>query len=320
LLAVVGGAFAAVGYFATPAVGDGLDGTSAGFLVRSVVRTGWVTFLALPWCLVARVGSGGWAGVAVGVVVGGVLPAVYAGKLAQEQTAAAQDELAAGRMARAKPLVEGVCDIDPDRRISEVHGTLPMPAARDKLATGLKALTDDVARTRPDLLDPRGRLDYAVALLALDRTAEAEPVLRELADKYPPERVRHARALQQLGRLEESDRAVRALLEEGLPRAAEKANVRAACREAFGVLAENATLRGSAAQREAVLREGLEQLTADEAHFRLQLGRHFKQAGRPVDAARELEQAVHLDPSLAPAASPLLREVREQTPACLIRR
>lgn len=320
---VLGLLFAVVGHFATPALGSALD-SSADFAVRCLVRSAACLLLALPWAVAARVGAApahaSWVRAAVGVAVAVVLPGVWAEKLAKENTAAAQNELAAQRMARALPLIDGVCDLDPAREIVEAGGNLKMPAARKRLTDDLKAIADQLASTNPSGLKPSDRLSYADALVSLDRPAEAEPILRELVPVLPPAGLSLARTLHQMGRYEESDAAARGWLAAGLPHAGKNPKVRADCRAGFDLLAENATKRGSHPDREAALTEGLEKLPADAAYYHFQLGRHFKLTGRPHDAVRELNEAMRLDKQYEPAAGAILRDIRESTPACLIGR
>lgn len=320
---VVGLLFAVVGYFAVPAVGATLD-ASADFAIRCLVRSLVCLALALPWAIAARTCSPpapvSRVMPAVGVAVAFILPGVWAERLAKENTAAAQDDLAARRMARALPLIDGVCDLDPAREIVEAQGNLKMPAARKRLADDLKGLADDLARTGPMGLKPTDRLLYADTLVSLDRPAEAEPLLRDLVPVLPPANLSLAHALHQMGRYDESAAAAREWLAAGLPYAGKNAKVRKDCLAGFDLLAENATKRGSNADREAALREGLEKLPGGEAYFRFQLGRHYKMSGRPFEAVNELNAAVRLDKSFAPAAESLLRDVRENTPVCLIGR
>jgi hypothetical protein len=320
---VVGLLVAVVGYFAAPPLAGTLD-PSADFAVRCLVRSTLCLLLAVPWAVAARAGAaparGSWVTVVVGLVVAVLLPGVWAERLAKENTAAAQNELAAQRMKRAFPLIDGVCDLDPAREIVEQQGNLKMPAARKRLADDLKGLAEELARTDPNRLKPSDRLLYANALVSLDRLAEAEPILRELAQNQPQVHLPLARTLHLMGRYDESDAAVRKLLAVGLPEAGANPTARKACVDGFDLLAENATKRGSHADREAVLKEGLEKLPTEEAYFHFQLGRHFKLTGRPFEAMKALNEAVRLDKSFERPAEAMLRDIREGTPGCLVGR
>lgn len=311
--------FALAGFLLTGSVSEALDSLPADFATRCVVRSLLCVLLALPWAVAARAG-GPRVAFALGVVAAFILPGVWAHKLAAENTAAAQDELAAQRMKRAFPLIDGVCDLDPAREIVEVQGNLKMPAVRKRLADDLKGLADDLARVRPESLEPADRLAYAQALITLDRLGEAEAVLRELVRTLPPANLPLARVLHLQGRYAESDAAVRELLAAGLPVVHTKPSIRKACLDGYDLLAENATKRGDNAGREGVLKEGLAALPAEEAYFRFQLGRHYKLTGRPAAAVRELNRAVELDRAFESQAAALVREVRELTPACVIGR
>lgn len=315
---------ATVGSFAVHWLADLLEVFEAGFALRCVLRSAFCLLLAVPWGVAAHRSLPPLAVsrvmLAVGLVAAVVLPGIWANKLAREVTAEAQDTLAARRMARALPLIEGVCDLDPGRQIVEAQGNLTVLAARQRLAAGLKEQTDALARLDPARLPAKDRLAYAEALLTLDRAAEAEPILRELARKQPAAHLPLARALQQLGRYGESDAAARELLAAALPDVREYPEARRWCRDGFDLLAENATRRGANADREAVLKEGLERVPGEQAYFHFQLGRHYCQCGRPVDAVRELNEAVRLNGEYEPTAGAILRDIRESTPACLIGR
>lgn len=320
---VAGLLFAAGGYFLTGALGEVLDSFPAEFAARCAVRSLFCFLLALPWAIATRIGSqpvrGSRVMLAVGLVVAVVLPGVWADKLAKENTDTAVDELAARRITRAARLVDGLCDLDP-YRTERIQGPKHLVEFRGELAARQRRLTDLLATRPPEAVRPNDRLQYANDLLTLDRLSESEAVLRELVPTTPPANLPLARVLHLQGRYAESDAALRELLTAGLPVVSTKPSIRKACLDAFDLLVENATKRGSNADREAVLREGLENLPGEEAYFRFQLGRHYKLSGRPMDAVRELNAAVAADKGYGPSAEPLFRELRELTPACLIGR
>jgi hypothetical protein len=330
---VVGLLVAVVGYFAVQGVAGSLD-PSADFALRCLVRTLVCLLLALPWAVAARAeeapARGSWVTVAVGLAVAFLLPGIWAGRLAKENADAAQGEVSVNRTTRGRRLLDGVCDLDPRRVMAD--GKTDAAEARRQLVAEEKALTVRVAGADPSALRPTDRLLHANGLVSLDRPAEAEPILRDLARTQPQVNLPLARALHLLGRYEGSDAAARTFLAEAIPEVNKpvdesnkrqvelRANIRRWCVEGFDLLAENATKRGDNIGREAALREGLEKLPAEEAYFRFQLGRHYKVSGRPVDAVRELNEAGRLDDNYRVPAEALIRELRELTPACLIGR
>ena len=320
---VVGVLFAVGGYSLTGPLGEVLDSFPADFAARCAVRSLVCFLLALPWGVAARVGEpparGSWLTVVVGLAVAVILPGVWADKLAKETADSALGESVAHRHTRAHRLVDGLCDLDPYRK-DWINGPPDLLAYRTELAQSQKKVAEYWGAKDIASLVPSDRMRYANDLLGLDRLSEAEEVLRELARSQPPANLPLARVLHLQGRHAESDAALRELLAAGLPLVNTKPSVLKACLDAYDLLAENATKRGSNADREAVLKEGLEKLPAEEAYFRFQLGRHYKLSGRPVDAVRELNEAVRLNARYRPSAESLIREMRELTPACLLGR
>lgn len=322
--AAVGLVAAFLGYVSVDTFADTLNVFGADLTARVIARSLFALLLALPWTVAARAGepprNGSLIRFVVGLVVAFLFPGIFAEKLARETTAEAITAISDQRVASAVSLVAAACDVDPNRRLGEAPDTQTLTELRKRLNDDLSALVDQVAGVDTRTLNPRERLYHANALVSLNRIEEALPILRQLAKELPPVNLQLARALHQLGRYDESDEAVRKLLDAGLPEAGSLASARSACRDGYQLMAENATKRGSNTDREAVLKEALEQLPQEEAYLRFQLGRHFKMSGQPFAAIRELEHAIQLDPQLSPFAEPILRDVREATPACLVGR
>lgn len=326
---IVGLLLAAGGYFGCEMIGDTLNSFPADFASRCVARSLLGLLLALPWAVAARAGTapsvGSWARLAVGLAVGFVLPGVWAEKLAKENSDAILEELSARRITRAVRLVDGQCDLDPFRT-ERINGPKHLVEFRRSLVAEQKAMAERIDAENVTALHPNDWLTHATTLLQLDRPAEAEPILRELAKTRPPANLPLARALHLLGRYDESDAAVRELLTAGLPELGPDArhdrtsHARKACLDGFDLMVENATKRGSNADREAVLRDGLAKVPGAEAYFHFQLGRHFKLTGRPVEAMKELDEAMKADKVFEPSANAILRDIRENTPGCLVGR
>lgn len=328
-MTIAGVLFAGGGYFASAWLGDTLDSFPADFVSRCAVRSLFCLLLALPWAVAARAGAapavGSWVRLVVGLAIVFVLPGVGAEKLAKEASDDAVDELAARRITRASRLVDGVCDLDPFR-LERIKGPKNLIEFRRSLVAEQKAMADRIAAEDVTKLRPDDRQSHAITLIQLDRPTEAEPILRELVKTRPPANLPLARALHLMRRYDESDDAVRELLTAGLPELGANPlhdrtpQARKACLDGFELMAENATKRGSNADREAVLRRGLEQMPSEQVYFHFQLGRHFKLTGRPFEAVKELNEAVRLDKSFEPSAEAILRDIRESTPGCLIGR
>jgi hypothetical protein len=313
-LAVAGGVLTAVGgWYAAAALGHYLDADAAGFYTRSAARSVFCVLLATPW-LIHLPPAGGWVGVPTAVALAFLLPGVYSAKLAGEKLDQAEGEYRLSRLVRTRELLTGVGDLDPDRAVKWAG----RPPSVSRLRTAVEADIDRL--TKQVTARPVRTLEYAQALIGLDRLAEAESLLRDRASDDPLARLVLGECLLLKERWTDSESALRAGLAAYLPTAAADPVAAARCVTAFDLLAENATKRGATGEREAVLREGLEKLPAQAAYFRFQLGRHYQLSGRPFDAVREFEAAVEADPNLQPQVEPPLRNIREHTPACLVGR
>jgi tetratricopeptide (TPR) repeat protein len=321
---VFGLLFAAGGSSLAGMMGDLLDEFPADFTTRGFFRSLLCVSMALPWAVAARVGQSSKTGsgvvlLVVGLAIAFVLPGVWADKLSKEMIDLTVDELEARRITRASRLVSGVCDLDPFRT-GRFNGPRHLVEFRRELALRETRLAEHLASLTPETMSSNNRLQYANDLISLDRLNEAEAALRELVRTVPPANLLLARVLHLQGRYAESDSALKELLAAGLPFVRTKPSIRKACLDAYDLLVENATRRGRSADREAVLKEGLDTLPDEEAYLRFQLGRHYKLTGRPGEAMAQLTEAVRLNRAYEPSAEALIRELRELTPACVIGR
>jgi len=290
----------AVGAIATSDLVAGL-----GFVPRALLRTLACTILAWPFfsafgpCV--RRDRASWL-LAMAAAI--VLPTVYADRIVADAIRTGNELLRDDRPIAARPHWLIVADIDPERT---VPGFQKSTTAPDVLALIEKEAgrLDKVAASKS--VKPELR---AEALAGLEKFDEAERAFRALPPS-PPNRVRLARFLAQRERYPESDELLQSLKEERDPELQ---------REAYEALARNATARFDRTAVEQILNEAIDRLPKYAGSFLFELARMYRQAGRPLEALRTFDRAVDADASLAEAAAPHRRAIREQTPGCLVGR
>jgi tetratricopeptide (TPR) repeat protein len=310
------GATAALGGLA----GDALDERQAGFAARLAVRVLWCLGLQVPWCALGSCLAGaprqptGTRGAAVVAgLVAVALPAVYAVALGDAQAEKVEDWLQRLRLARARPLVAGLCDLGSGRPLLGK----PPRALRPELEAALRGYAAAVERPLPEAAPPAARQARARTLAVLGRLDEAERLLAPLAETDAEAALLRAAVLQDQERWEESSATYR----RGLDLLADAGPAAVAGRvRAYDGLAFNARGRKAYAEAEAAYAEALERLPEARAHFHFQLGRHYKEGGRPGKALEHLQTAASLDPAgYGDRARPLIAELRHHTPGCLLR-
>ncbi len=318
---VVGGMIlSGIAYGAMGSIGESLEGV--GFGLRCVVRSLLGLLLATPFVMAARVEvpvfKQSWLSLGVGLVVGLVLPGVWAEKLTSETVPLMSIDLAKGRLVRASRHLEALLDLAPDRNLPSGSESRTLTEIKRRLNADLARVSERVSSPPKESAKWAEKIEYANDLVSLDRLEDAEKVLVKLSANPVAQR-KLSEVYQLQKRYPESDAVLRSFLSEGLPRT-DKPAVRIACIEAFDALANNAAEQRHYNQVEAILNEAIEKLPNDEAHFRYELGLHYKMRNRPLDATRELNEAIRIDGTLAPVAEPLIRNLKEQTPACLVGR
>lgn len=302
---------AGLGYLLVGELGAALE--DAGFAVRAAARSLFCLLLVLPWCVAANTvrGTTDPLLVLVAVVLAVGLPAIQADRVAGQALAEAAAHVERDRLVRVVPLLAAAADVSPDQPAP--GGTATVWQVRRAVATDLKRMT-----ALADVPPPRPSVEYGGLLVKLDRLVDAEEYLTPLAAANPVARLRLGECLQLRGQWAEGDAALRSAVAEMLPKA-DLPHVARWCGECYDLLAESATKRRRVADREAALREALEKLPAQAGYWHLQLGRHFRLSGRPFAALEEFDLAEQADPKRKPQLDAFRRDIREQTPGCLVR-
>ncbi|MCX7664119.1 MAG: hypothetical protein N2112_01080 [Gemmataceae bacterium] len=319
---MVGFLMCGIAFVGIDSLGEHLESLEVGFGLRIVIRTFVAIGLTIPFLMAARVGTPDWPrskiAIIVGLVVAFLLPAIWAEKLLKENLPRVSDEISRGRLLRASHDLEGLNDLAPDRPFSVGSDSRTLSDLKKMLARDISKINERVNRAPKESAKWSEKIEYAADLIALDRLSEAERILLTLPNN--PVALRRLSEVYQLQkRFAESDVILNEFLKEGLSRL-DKPNVRTACVEAFDALANNAAEQRDYPRVEAILKEAIQKIPSEEAHFRYELGLHYKMRNRPFEAQREWNEALRLNPSLEPVIGPLLRNLKEHTPACLVGR
>ena len=294
------------------------------FNLRTVARTLWCLLLELPWCCaLARTtaGTGRYVpcrldiGLALAVAI--LLPAVYALRVADDETKKLAEILGHGRLLKARATLEIIRELG----MGEAIGDRPIAELQKQLDREIELSREMVKSPLPRSAPLAYRLEWDRRLAMLDRSAEAERDLRPLAASDLSAKRMLAWVLQERERWEESSELNREILEAQIGLAPTNAQALKICVNCFDESADNARASGNYAVAESAYREALDRLPATvAAHFHFRLGQHHTQRPRPAAALEQLQQAADLDPaSYGPQAQRMIDELRRNTPACILK-
>lgn len=307
--------------------GMGVADWSETLAVRAAVRTGTLAAVLTPlvavvagllprttWPTPTRLGA------AVAGLVAVAVPALAAERAASAGTAEARRLILANRPLAASQVLARVVELDPGRMMV-VNGTrirlLDLHAELEQTVAKLQSAADEPLAAP---IAPVDRYDRAGVLLALDRPADVVRLLRGHVDRSPRGRLRLAEAHAELGQWAEAAELCRSAADATRPFADRDSRTADVRRQALDRLADALSRQGDRDGAEAALREGADTLPAFAGQFHLRLGQLYRTTGRPLAALAELREAARSDPSLAAQAAGVEREIREQTPGCLLRR
>jgi len=163
------------------------------------------------------------------------------------------------------------------------------------------------------------QFDKGLNLYLLDRLAEAEPALLEIAPSHLRASLLLAVVLQDEKRWPHSDRWFEHTMKLGAE--SPDANLGVLARsQAIDGLASNARQERRYADAVTAYRRGIEEIPQARPYFHYQLGRHFADGGRASEALAELRIAQELDEShIGKKAAKLIAELRRSTPGCVVR-
>jgi len=320
---LVAGFFVALGAFLfAPAFGTLF--TDAPFLARAGARSIWCLALELPWCLALvrtiaarRSFVPGWIDLALAFAVSFGLPAVYALRVADDESKQLAELLERGRILKARASLEAIRDVG----TGEPVGAAPLRELQKQLDREIALSLELANRPLPRSASLDLRLERELRLAMIGQTEEAERKLRPLAASDLSAKRILALVLQEREGWDESCSLNREVLEGYINQASGNAQALKMCVGCFDDLAYNARASGHFTTAEAVYFEALDRLPVSAAaHFHFRLGQQYYQAGRPASAIEQLRHASQLDPaSYGKQASKMIDELRRNTPACVLK-
>ena len=311
-------------------LGPRLRQQEVGGLLRMAIRIFWPLALQLPWALLAlqRGGEGseprelkprralGLSTAAVAIAV--VLPNIYLDDVVRRRIDEVNATLRQGRLAEAVASLEPICQVGASQAlVFVVEGrSLARPIeARRYWEEQIDELVAQVARLRREESTPAARYTIALAQRALGDVAGARRELSDLAEHDAAAALLLAQTYYDEQDWSGAERRYRRAAQ-----LAEDHEQPSQLRIAYDALAAVAGQQRRFHEAEAVYLRAIEQLPDEEAHFRFELGRHYKNVGRPLEARRQWESAARLDPAqfqkLVEAA--IAGELNSLTPGCLL--
>jgi hypothetical protein len=309
---------ALVALVVSPALGRSLAATDIDATLLLLLRCFLAFALVLPWCVAAAdaparpmahpmMSFGGAIGLAI--VPCWIYVDVVTAARAGEAAALLQQQ----RLAKAEPIVVGLCELGTDRRV----GTMTTFEARRWLNAELPVLRRQSSQPLPASPTPKARIDRAVLLVKLERLDEAAELLGPLVPADDAATAMLAAIERDQGRFAESDALNEGLLAKRLPEARTNGQARAMCESAFAGLAESARAEHRFADAEAVLMRGLRDLPGDSAQLHFLLGRTYRDIGRFDPAIEHLQVAARLEPArYAQSADDMIQQLRTSTLGC----
>jgi tetratricopeptide (TPR) repeat protein len=288
---------------ALPFVADFLTAAEVGFTGRAIVRTLLAALAATAWVAVVPVPAARLPWVAA-VAFAVVPPLAYAHRLAETRAADFDTFAKTGRLVRALAALDGLADLGSDKRFAgkSVRELIPL----------LKKDVDKLAARAAGPLPPteEGKVGRAMLLVALNRPAEAEDVLKEIASPPPAALMVRAAVARERGRWADLEAACRSVTD----RTDVPPEV---LQDAFDGLGEAHRNLGRAADAAAAYRAAADRLPHRAGYYELQLGLLAADRGRPHDALAHFAEALRLDPTLEPTVAPHRRRVSTNSPSCL---
>jgi tetratricopeptide (TPR) repeat protein len=217
------------------------------------------------------------------------------------------------RLAKAEPVVMGLCELGCDRRV----GAMTTFEARRWLTAELPALNRQAIQPLPASPTPKARMDRAVLLVKLEQLDESAAFLRPLVPEDDAATAMLAAIEREQGRFADSDALNEGLLVKRLPEARTNGAARVMCESAFAGLAESARAEHRFADAEAVLTRGLRNLPGDSAQLHFLLGRTYRDLGRFDPAVEHLQTAARLEPArYGEPAHDMIQQLRTSTLGC----
>ncbi len=299
-----------------------LDLQDGGFVAHLAVRFLWCLLLQLPWCLLGGQLADSawpvhWSGAVLAALFSVAGPLLFTFHLIDTQATQFAELIQRDRLASAHNVAEGLHALGSREPLAGQPMGEMLPNLRSVLAQHALAVRAPLPKSAPlevrvqraGVLAKLGRYDEALAQLADAPATDVDAAMLRAAilqaeKRWPESTGEYRRALKLLASSSGDDKLIAA-----------------ARKRVYSGLAFNAREQRDFAEAEKNYREGLAKLPEHKAYFEFQLGRHYKEVGRPGDAVQHLETAAELDASYRKQAEDLIVGINmnQGTPTCFTR-
>lgn len=242
------------------------------------------------------------------------LPSLYAYECCVVVASSVREQLGNGRIESALRAVVALTDVG---YRGPVLGTNPV-RLQETLADQLDAMRSAVRFALPPNATESERIERAMIHVGLRQPTLARELLSGLPDNLDAV-LMLALVDQDLENYSSSDADYQHALELASASKLPREQLIEKMRQAYDGLAYNSRQAQRYSAAESYYVEAIRVLPELSGHWHYQLGEHHRLGGRPIQAAEQFRQAVESGPvEIASEAQSRLRELQEQSPACLL--
>ncbi len=300
-------------------VGTALDGRSAGFAARLVVRSCWPLVLQIPWCVAGHAqapidsmrrmrGGSKTVLVLLALFLGVAAPATYLDRLMGRQTAEAAEMMRSSRIDRSVSTLTWLADIGSQRLVefsdpsTATAARLSPVEARVLLSRTVARLANRIRSLENGPLNQDERMELASHFASIGQADKACEILEPVASESMRAAMLMAKCLQEDQHWEQSTEWLHTALslaqEESPPDTVNEKVLVELQAEAYDLLAYNARELQNYERAEQYYHEALSRLPSKKGHFHAQLGKHYKLGGRSFKAAQHQRTAHEIAPDI----------------------